>query len=277
MWLLLSLGTAFCAGTSDALAKKALEKERVGLVAWVRSAWGSVFLVPLVFLAPAPANLFYFWSQVAMALPLEALAAISFQMALRVSPMSTCLPFLAFTPVALLLTGWTFLGEKPTLLGVAGVILVAAGAFVLLKRRDAGAGSLKGPLLILLVATIYSITAIFAKRALDASTPLYFCGSYYAPVALALTPFQLSSPTWKTDLFRRPKLFASIGALEAGAFLFQFHALLYGEVAYTLAIKRLSLLLSVVYGRFIFEERNLRGRLIGAGLMVAGAILITLA
>lgn len=274
MWLFLSLGTAMCAGTSDALAKKAVATERVGLVSWVRSAWGALFLVPLMAFAAAPSNPAVFWRSVACAVPLEVAAAFAFQTALRISPISSCIPFLAFTPVFLLITGWTFLGEKPTPIGVAGVLLVAAGAFALYRRREAGSGSHRGPLLILLVAFLYSITNVFAKKALTASSPLFFCGAYYASVALGQIPLQWRSPTWARDLLRRPRLFVSIGVLEASSFLFQFHAYMVGKVAYTLAIKRLSLLLSLAYGRFVFKERDLRARALGAALMVAGAILL---
>jgi len=276
MWILLSLGTAFCAGTSDALAKKALETERVGLVAWVRTSWGSFFLIPLVFLASPPHDPAAFWRSLALAVPLEVAAAYAFQSALRSSPISACIPFIAFTPVFLLMMAWTFLGERPTGVGVGGVLLVATGAFLLYKRRGEGASS-KGPLLILLVSFIYAITSVFAKKALTASSPMYFCGAYYTAVAIALTPFQWRSPTWTTDLFRRPGLFAGIGAMEAASFLFQFNAFLQGDVAYVLAIKRLSLLLSVAYGRVIFGERQMAARALGAGIMVAGAILIALA
>ena len=274
MWLFLSLGTAACAGTSDALAKRALETERIGLVSWVRAAWGSLFLVPLMLLAAPPSDPPLFWKTVACAVPLEVGAAYAFQTALRISPISSCIPFLAFTPVFLLVTGWTFLGEKPNVIGVVGVLLVATGAFALYRRREVGPHSHRGPLLILLVAFVYSLTSVLAKKALDASSPLFFCGAYYAAIALGQVPFQWRSPTWTRDLGRRPRLFACIGLLEASSFLFQFHAFLLGNVAYTLAIKRLSLLLSVAYGRFVFKERDLRARALGAALMVAGAVLL---
>jgi drug/metabolite transporter (DMT)-like permease len=276
MWLFLSLGTAMCAGTSDALAKKAVATERVGLVSWVRSAWGSLFLVPLMLLASRPSDPAVFWRSVACAVPLEVAAAYAFQTALSLSPISSCIPFLAFTPVFLLITGWTFLGERPTPLGVVGVVLVAVGAFALYRRRETGPGSQRGPLLILLVAFLYSITNIFAKKALTAPSPLFFCGAYYASVALGQIPLQWRASTWARDLIRRPRLFVSIGVLEASSFLFQFHAYMVGKVAYTLALKRLSLLLSLFYGRFVFKERDLRARALGAALMVAGAVLVAL-
>ena len=44
------------------------------------------------------------------------------------------------------------------------------------------------------------------------------------------------------------------------------------KVAYMVAVKRSSLLVSVVIGRVFFEERGLRRRLPGAALMFAGVL-----
>jgi drug/metabolite transporter (DMT)-like permease len=46
------------------------------------------------------------------------------------------------------------------------------------------------------------------------------------------------------------------------------------QVAYTLTAKRISLLFSVLYGAFWFKEEKIKERLLGAGIMVLGVILI---
>lgn len=277
MWILLSLGTALFAGTSDALAKKALQTEETMAVAWVRSAWGSLFLAPLILLSPPPSDPRAFWSSIAFALPLEVIAAVALQSALKISPISMCIPFLAFTPVFLVATGWIALGERVSATGVAGVLLVTAGA-LLLQLRGAGELSerrrLAGPLLVLLVAFLYSVTSVFARRALEASSPLRFSGTYYLVIALAFLPLRLRHAR---ELFRRPRLFAGIGLAEAAAFVLQFHAFLLAPIAYMLAVKRLSLLVSVMYGRVLFGERHIPVRAAGAAVMVTGAALIAFA
>src|SRR5687767_9538574 len=191
MWFPLALATACCAAASDALCKKALEKSRVATVAWVRAAWGSLFLIPAVFFAPTISDPRAFWTSIAMALPLEVAAALIYQRALRVSPLSLSVPYLAFSPVFLLGIGWVILGEKPTAWGAVGVLLVAAGA-IYLQLQGGGAGySLfgvfpieKGSLLVLAAAFLYAITASLAKKALLASSPLIIGGIYFPLFAL---------------------------------------------------------------------------------------------
>ncbi|MGZ7066894.1 MAG: hypothetical protein ACXVHT_01170 [Methanobacterium sp.] len=45
---------------------------------------------------------------------------------------------------------------------------------------------------------------------------------------------------------------------------------------YVIAIKRTSTIMSVLFGSLIFKEKGIKGRLLGAGIMVLGVILITL-
>jgi drug/metabolite transporter (DMT)-like permease len=101
-----------------------------------------------------------------------------------------------------------------------------------------------------------------------------FCGTYFLAVAVAFLPFQFRQAR---DLARRPRLFAVIGLSEATAFFLQFNAFLLAPVTYALAIKRLSLLVSVLYGRFLFGERHIPARAAGAVLMIAGAGLLAFA
>jgi len=47
-------------------------------------------------------------------------------------------------------------------------------------------------------------------------------------------------------------------------------------VPYVIAIKRMSIIFMVLYGTIVFAERDIRKRVMGAALMVAGAVIILL-
>ena len=57
--------------------------------------------------------------------------------------------------------------------------------------------------------------------------------------------------------------------------LSHFTALSMTDVAYMISVKRTSLIFSVIYGKFLFGEKNTGERLLGSVLMVAGVVLIT--
>jgi drug/metabolite transporter (DMT)-like permease len=67
MWLFLSLGTAFFAGSSDALSKHLVKKYRVNVVAFIKAFWGSVFLLPFILIAKKPMQPKNYWTLVGCA------------------------------------------------------------------------------------------------------------------------------------------------------------------------------------------------------------------
>jgi len=62
---------------------------------------------------------------------LKALSAMMLQRALQLTPLSLCVPYLAFTPLWLLVISFFLVHETPTLRGVVGVCVITAGAYML--------------------------------------------------------------------------------------------------------------------------------------------------
>ena len=285
LWLFLSLGAALSVAAADAFAKEAVRKTPSEAVAWARAGWSALFLLPLVAFGAPPSDARLFWTTVGLMLPMEAAAALLYQAALRRSPLSVTVPYLAFTPVFLLGVGWLVLGERPTAFGVVGVVLVTAGAYVLQTERVSGKPFFRrkrlpfaaGSLLMLAVAFLYAFTSSLGKKAVMASSPLYFSGVYFAALAAVLTPFQWRRMNWQRDLRRPVGPYVGMGLCTAVMCLMQFHAVLLTDVAYVITIKRLSLLFGVIFGGLIFRETGIGARLAAASLMVAGAAVIALA
>ena len=84
---------------------------------------------------------------------------------------------------------------------------------------------------------------------------------------------------WKGEIDQIKKHKWKFALLFISFFALQFLTLLTFEkvfVGYSLALFQLSSLISVFFGFFFFKERNLKYRLMGAIVMVFGAILIAL-
>jgi uncharacterized membrane protein len=47
-------------------------------------------------------------------------------------------------------------------------------------------------------------------------------------------------------------------------------------VAYVIAIKRTNGMMSVLFGHFFFKEKNIKEKLLGSAIMLAGVLLIIL-
>jgi len=283
LWFFLSLAAALSVATSDALCKYALKEFDEKVVAWARWGLAAPFLLLLLPFIEIPHLGREFWLVAAAAVPLEIAAIIIYMKAIHISPLSLTIPFLALTPVFLIVTSFIFLGELPDISGSAGIFLIAAGAYLL--NIDSPGSSVwdpfrsilreKGSLLMIVVAFIYSITSVLGKGAIIHSSPFFFALVYPVIVATFLSPFAFAGYRQNSEAVNgRPILFILIGLTNAVMIACHFWAVSLVEVAYMISIKRTSMVFAVFYGWFFFREVNLRERLLGSVVMAAGAALI---
>jgi len=274
---------AFSAATSDALTKRFFGRLSAYEMAVIRLSYTFVWLSGAAFFVPWTNPGRDFWMIVAVALPLEMLAYSLYIRAIKISPLSLTLPFLAYTPIFVILTGWTVLGEKISLIGLSGIFLIVAGSYLLNFSRI-GAGILEpfaailkepGSRLMLIVSVIYSLTATLGKSAIIHSNP-YFMGVVYnmmlAALMMCLFPFHPGASF--RNIAAKPFHGLALGAVASATIFTHMVAVSQVQVAYMISLKRTSLLIGVLYGAFLFREENIGERLIGAGVMLMGVLLI---
>ncbi|KAJ9509775.1 hypothetical protein QJQ45_011623 [Haematococcus lacustris] len=66
---------------------------------------------------------------------------VLYQKALAISPLSLCVPYLSFTPSFLVLTAFVFVGEVPSTAGLAGVVVVTLGGYLLSKQGSSSSST----------------------------------------------------------------------------------------------------------------------------------------
>jgi len=287
-WVSLSLASAFLLATSDALAKKAVQDENEYLVAWFRLLFTLPVLIITLVLTPWPVLDKDFYQAFFIALPVELITIILYVKALKLSPLSLTVPFLSLTPVFLISISYLLLGEKVSLIGALGILLIAAGGYILnidtVRRglfeplrsilRD------KGALLMIAVALLYGITSSMGKMAITHSSPLFFGASYFIALSIAFLPIALLKGRGSAKEFIRSGKYKRLffpGVCYALMVVTHMEALSLTKVAYMISVKRTSLLMSVIYGYLLFQEGNSRGRFLGAFLMFTGFVLVVTA
>lgn len=285
LWFPLALLCALSLATSDALTKKALAGHDEILILWLRFSVALPVLLAALLFVPVPPLAPGFWTTVLTALPLEMLAAVLYVRALKLSPLGLTLPFLAFTPVFLLVIPWLLLGEKITPVGGAGILCIAVGSYSL-NIRETSRGFLTpfraiirepGSRMMLAVAFIYSYTSTLGKKAIACSSPLTFAALYFSLLVLAFTPVALWRGRRELAAGSRRETFRAAflpGISYALSIVCHMLAISLTKVAYMISVKRLSLLFGVLYGHLLFREEGLRERLSGTLLMLAGVLLI---
>jgi len=127
----------------------------------------------------------------------------------------------------------------------------------------------------LVVAFIYSITSVLGKTAVLHSSPIFFGLTYLSALTiLLLILFSVLTKVSWTSLRTRTLQGFVIGSLYFFEMISHCLALPLVKVAYMISIKRMGILVSVLYGAVLFGEKHISYRLMGACLMVIGAIVI---
>jgi len=287
-WLSLTLICAFALASADALTKRALPDRDVRELTLVRFTVPGVLLLPWLLAHPLPAFPVAFWLWMAALLPAEIVAMLLYQRAIRDHPLALTVPYLAFTPGLVAVIGWVVLGETVSATGLAGILLIVFGGWLLNIRRTVGDGfwrQVAAPLAVvwqnpgsrqmLGVAVIYAFTAVGGKHAMAYGTPETFGALYFALLGLlTLLVFGMTNPTRLNVIPERPLAVLGVGALMAVMVVTHFMAISMVEAAYMIAVKRTSLLFGILYGALLFREANLGRNLVAGTLMVAGVALV---
>src|SRR5215469_8269036 len=223
---------------------------------------GPLFGIASLHPAPIPAFLVYLVVDVSL---ITIVMWLYFR-ALQISPLSLCVPFLAFTPVFLIPTGFVLLGELPSAVKLLGVVLIVAGSLVMHRRLFAVGWTApikavireKGSRYMLLVSFIFSITNPLDKKLVLMSDVFFEALSYGVGLCVA---FFLMGKIQKVDfgaaMKNNVKWVSLAGLSDAVSLLFQLASYTYLAVVITLSIKRAGIVLAVIAGWLFFRERGI--------------------
>jgi uncharacterized membrane protein len=199
--------------------------------------------------------------------------------------LSVVYPLCQTSMVYVPLWGMMLLGERLSLFGAGGILLVILGTFCLQMQRvtlgelarpfrDLRSASIQAALL---AGFIYSIGSIAEKNGVRRYPPLYF--TYFLVISmLILMSVNLCRSKYRTLIaaeFRenwRPILCS--GPVVMASFLTFRYGLNLSPVGYAVPVRQVSVMFGVLIGIIFLRESFGRIRLFSAALIVAGAVLI---
>lgn len=232
----------------------------------------------------------WYWAPTALSVTLNLAANLLFLRAVQISPLSLTTPYLAFTPVFTAIVALVFLQQIPTAAGWAGIVIVCVGAFFMNPgdEKDGMLAPLKalwterGSFYMLIVALLWSITPILDKQASEMTSPMWHTMFLAGCVGLLFVGWRRIDdgsfrPLFKE--FRAIPVWLSLGGLFAvGAMVLQLTSYEFIDVAYVETVKRaVGVTAAIGAGYFMFGERDIWRRLLGALVMSVGVGLILLA
>lgn len=217
---------------------------------------------------------------------LFSIVTVLFTKSLRISDISLVSPVMSLIPVAVIIPSYILLGEVPNIYTGIGIILVTIGSYVLeISSKD---GSYLDPLESLYtnkgvqLAFVGVIMASFIpsidKVGIQMSNPIMWVFLTQLGSSILIFVFYIYKANEYTNIknqaYDNYKILIIVGLFNGSIWVLQSYAYTYTQVSYVQSVKRVSIILSIVGGYYIFGEKNIRERLSGSILILIGIIII---
>ncbi|HWQ60669.1 MAG TPA: DMT family transporter, partial [Negativicutes bacterium] len=184
-------------------------------------------------------------------------------------------------PMLAMVAAVLFLGERPSLLAVAGALAIGAGILVLAgnptKLRDPA--NRRPIVFALLCGTTIAAYTVWDKIAVSAFLipPLLYDWAANLGRVLILTPAAARDWGGVGEQWRKNKLsIAAVAVLSPLAYILVLTAMVFSPVSYIAPAREISILIGTLAGTHILREGNAKPRLIAAGAMAAGLVALAL-
>lgn len=174
-----------------------------------------------------------------------------------------------------------FLGERPTVLALAGALLIGVGVFLLMGTPQSLRGS-GGPLAVayaLLTGVLIAAYTLWDKQAVSGVhiPPLLYNWSSNLGRVLLLSPLVLRRRDEIRSEWRKHRMHAlGVAVLSPLSYILVLVALSFSPVSYVAPARELGILIGTAMGSRLLDEGNAVQRLAAAGLMICGVTAIAL-
>lgn len=285
MWLLAALLSAFFAGVTSILAKCGIRKTDSDLATALRTivvlafSWlmvGVVDSFPTVTAITGRSLLFLILSGLA-----TGASWICYFKALSMGDINKVVPIdKSSTVLSVLLAVLLFRETNHLAVKLAGTFLLGAGILLMVERRpgrrdDAGSG--RWAVYAVLSAVFASLTSILAKVGITGVESNLGTAIRTGVVLVMawLIVFAKGKQTGLRTLDCRELGFIALSGLATGAsWLCYYYAIQNGSVSVVVPIDKLSILVSVLFSRLVFQEKLSKKAACGLALMVCGTLLM---
>lgn len=225
------------------------------------------------------------WLAIAVSAAAHLVYSLTLQQGYRASDFSVVYPVARGTgPLFAVLGAIVLLGERPTLLGGLGIVLILLGiafvadvlAGVRAHASKARAGILWGGMTGVSIAA-YTVVDGWAVHTLAIAPIAYYAFGlllrtlFLAPAALRRTSALCEQ--WRSN----GRLIVAVGILSPTAYLLVLYAMQSAPVSYVAPTRELSMLLGVLFGARVLRERLSASRIAGTMLLLAGVTCLAVA
>ncbi len=254
--------------------KLSLEGENPVVVNFINYLILSIFSIPLIFFTNIPITDIHFIIYALLGGLTGAICNCFMVLALKRGELSVLGPINSYKAIIGLIFGMIILHEFPNIFGLIGIALIIFGSYFILETPKA---LLKKDIQYRIYALIFSaIEAVFIKKViiLSSITTSFITSSFLG----AVFSFIIMSIFSEKDIKIPSKKHLIIYILTAICFgLMTFttaYVFKYINVGYALSLFQLSIIINVILGYKLFNEKNLLKKLIGSLIILIGSATI---
>lgn len=282
MWILFAFGSAFFAGVTAILAKCGIRKTDSTVATAVRTIVVLLFSWLMVFVVGSQNQLGSIDPSTWLFLILSGLATgaswLCYFRALQLGDINKVVPVDKSSVILTMLLAFLFLQEPITPFGGIGVVLIAAGTFLMIEKKDVKQkeDQKKSWFLYAAGSAIFaSLTSILGKIGISGVESNL--GTAIRTAVVLLMAWVMVFVAGKAGEVRKiPKNelgFICLSGIATGAsWLCYYRALQDGLASIVVPIDKLSILVTVAFSYFVFHERLSKKSAIGLVLIVAGTL-----
>ena len=245
-----------------------------------------IICLPLLWLLnPAELSL-HFWLNIFFAALFDMAGTLFLVMSLSKTDLSVFGPLNAYKVVISMLLAMIFIGEIPSLQGFIGVGIIVLGSYFLFPVSDhVNSNRLrqlvlqKGVQYRFLSILLFSVGTLPLKQAVilsDALTTTVFWCLIGFPLAIIAHRVFIND-NFRSDLANAHNSLAQFIYLGSLIFLMQYMTMIVFSqllIAYSLALFQLGMVLQVLLGYRIFNEKHIMRRLAASMVMIIGSLLV---
>ncbi len=289
MWLIMAILSAFFAGITSILAKCGIKKTNSDLATALRTIVVLAFSWLMVAVVDSAGTISEITPKSFVFLILSGAATgaswICYFKALALGDVNKVVPVdKSSTVLTVLLAIFLFQEKTHLILKLAGTLLLAAGIFLMIEKKQTSQKKENRRWLIyaLLSALFASLTSILAKVGItgvesNLGTAIRTGIVLIMAWLVVLIKNRETSVRLLKEVPKGELLFISLSGLATGAsWLCYYYAIQNGPVSVVVPIDKLSILVTIVFSRLVFSETLSRKALLGLILMVLGTLIIAL-
>ena len=287
MWLLFAIGSAFFAGVTSILAKCGIRKTDSTVATAVRTVVVLIFSWIMVFAAGSFDQIGSISGTTLLFLILSGTATgaswLCYFRALQIGDINKVVPIDKSSTVLTILLALIFLGEGISLPKAAAVVVIAAGIFLMIEKKDVSETKNvgKGGWFLFAAGSAFfaSLTAILGKIGISGvesnlGTAIRTC---VVLVMAWLMVFVQGKQKEVRAISGRELVFICLSGVATGAsWLCYYRALQDGPASIVAPVDKLSVLVTVAFSYFVFGEKLSRKAAAGLALLTAGTVAMAL-